>query len=69
MAQVVEVTEAAAFHVKEMMRHNGEEGSFLRVAVNGGGCSGLTYGMGFEAEKSAGRPSVSTAWFTNSCFK
>ena len=52
MAQVVEVTEAAAFHVKEMMRHNGEEGSFLRVAVNGGGCSGLTYGMGFEADKS-----------------
>ena len=51
MAQVVEITEAAAFHVKEMMRHNGEEGSFLRVAVNGGGCSGLTYGMGFE-EKS-----------------
>ena len=53
MAQVVEITEAAAFHVKEMMRHNEEEGSFLRVAVNGGGCSGLTYGMGFEAEKSA----------------
>ena len=35
-----------------MMRHNGEEGSFLRVAVNGGGCSGFTYGMGFETEKS-----------------
>ena len=52
MTQVVEVTEAAAFHVKEMMRHNDEEGSFLRVAVNGGGCSGLTYGMGFETEKS-----------------
>ena len=53
MAEVVEVTEAAAIHVKEMMRHNDEEGSFLRVAVNGGGCSGLTYGLGFEAEKSA----------------
>ena len=52
MTQVVEVTEAAAIHVKEMMRHNEEEGSFLRVAVNGGGCSGLTYGMGFETEKS-----------------
>ena len=29
MTQVVEVTEAAAIHVREMMRHNGEEGSFL----------------------------------------
>ncbi len=52
MTEVVEVTEAAVFHVREMMRHNEEEGSFLRVAVNGGGCSGLTYGMGFANEKS-----------------
>src|SRR6185437_12846956 len=52
MVQVVELTEAAAYHVKEMMRHNGEDGSFLRVAVNGGGCSGLTYGLGFEEAKS-----------------
>ncbi|MTD31797.1 iron-sulfur cluster assembly accessory protein [Planomicrobium sp. YIM 101495] len=51
--QVVEITEAASVHVKEMMRHNGEEGAFLRVAVNGGGCSGLTYGMGFEKERGA----------------
>ena len=48
MEQIVELTEAAAFHVKKMMEHNGEEGSFLRVAINGGGCSGLTYGLGFE---------------------
>ncbi|MGN7387386.1 HesB/IscA family protein [Sporosarcina sp. SAFN-015] len=52
MKQYVEITEAAAFHVKEMMTHNGEEGSFLRVAVNGGGCSGLTYGLGFEEQQS-----------------
>lgn len=51
MTEVVEVTEAAVFHVKEMMEHNEEEGSFLRVAVNGGGCSGLTYGLGFATEK------------------
>lgn len=48
MTEVVEITEAASFQVKEMMRHNEEEGSYLRVAVQGGGCSGLTYGMGFE---------------------
>lgn len=52
MTQLVELSEAAAFHVKEMMRNNEEEGSYLRVAINGGGCSGLTYGLGFEKEKS-----------------
>jgi iron-sulfur cluster assembly protein len=50
MEQVVILTEAAALHVKEMMKQNEEEGSFLRVAVQGGGCSGLSYGMGFERE-------------------
>lgn len=51
MTQLVELSESAAYHVKEMMRNNEEEGSYLRVAINGGGCSGLTYGMGFETEK------------------
>lgn len=50
MTQLVNLSEAAAFHVKKMMEHNGEEGSYLRVAINGGGCSGLTYGLGFEQE-------------------
>ena len=47
---VVILTEAAALHVKEMIKHNEEEGAFLRVSVQGGGCSGLTYGMGFDHE-------------------
>lgn len=46
----VEITEAAAYHVKQMMIHNEEENSFLRVSVNGGGCSGLTYGLGFAEQ-------------------
>jgi iron-sulfur cluster assembly protein len=50
VSEVVNITEAAAFQIKEMMKHNNEEGSFLRVAVKGGGCSGLSYGMGFEQE-------------------
>ncbi|MEC1178056.1 iron-sulfur cluster assembly accessory protein [Metasolibacillus meyeri] len=49
--QVIELTEAAAFQVKEMMAHNEEEGSYLRVAVKGGGCSGLSYGMAFDTER------------------
>ncbi|GKV66614.1 MULTISPECIES: iron-sulfur cluster assembly accessory protein [unclassified Sporosarcina] len=51
MTNPVEITEAATFHVKKMMEHNEEEGSYLRISVNGGGCSGLTYGLGFAQEQ------------------
>ncbi|KAA9019957.1 HesB/IscA family protein [Niallia endozanthoxylica] len=50
MSESVKITEAAALQIKEMMKQNDEEGSLLRVAVKGGGCSGLTYGMGFVPE-------------------
>ena len=40
MEQVVDITEAAALHIKEMMKQNEEEDAFLRVAVKGGGSSG-----------------------------
>ena len=49
--QVIILTEAASFQIKEMMKHNEEEGSYLRVAVRGGGCSGLSYGMNFDDHK------------------
>ncbi|MGM7634104.1 iron-sulfur cluster insertion protein ErpA [Bacillus sp. Hm123] len=48
--EVVTVTEAAAFQIKDMMKQNEEEGANLRVTVHGGGCSGLSYGMGFDHE-------------------
>ena len=51
MTNVVILTEAAALQIKEMMQVNEVEGQFLRVAVQGGGCSGLTYGLGFTPEK------------------
>ena len=50
MNNIITITEAAAFQIKEMMKQNEEEGSFLRVAIKGGGCSGLSYGMAFEHE-------------------
>jgi len=46
--RVIELTEAAAFRIKEMAKHNEEEGAYLRLAVQGGGCSGLTYGLNFD---------------------
>ncbi len=50
MMDILTITEAASFQIKDMMKENGEEESLLRVAVKGGGCSGLSYGMGFEHE-------------------
>lgn len=46
--QVIILTEAAAFQVREMMVQNEEQHASLRVAVKGGGCSGLSYGMAFD---------------------
>ena len=46
--KVIDLTEAASVRVKEMQKHNEEEGSFLRVTIHGGGCSGLSYGMNFD---------------------
>lgn len=38
----VELTENAARHIAEILRAE-PEGSFLRIGVDGGGCSGFTY--------------------------
>ncbi|WP_078379185.1 HesB/IscA family protein [Sutcliffiella halmapala] len=51
MSEIITITEAAAFQIKDMMKEHGGESVFLRVGVKGGGCSGLSYGMGFEEEK------------------
>ncbi|WP_050616242.1 iron-sulfur cluster insertion protein ErpA [Bacillus testis] len=50
MEQLITITESAALQIKDMMKNNEEEGSLLRVAVHGGGCSGLSYGLGFALE-------------------
>ena len=49
---VVDITEAAVFHINEMMENNEQQDAYLRVSVKGGGCSGLTYAMGFDNETS-----------------
>jgi len=48
--QIITITEEAALQIKDMMKQNEEEDAFLRVGVKGGGCSGLSYGMGFAHE-------------------
>ena len=44
----ITVTEQAAKKIKEFMLEEAESPEFLRLYVQGGGCSGLSYGMGFE---------------------
>lgn len=53
MGNILTLTEAAATEVKSMMEKSNEQAAFLRVSVQGGGCSGLSYGMGFDHEKAA----------------
>ncbi|MFL6315488.1 MAG: iron-sulfur cluster insertion protein ErpA [Nitrososphaeraceae archaeon] len=47
-SQVITVTPKAADKVAEFMKQEGKDNLLLRVYVTGGGCSGLSYGMGFE---------------------
>src|SRR5207244_13649348 len=46
--QPVTITSKAAEKVAEFMKQEGNSGLYLRVYVSGGGCAGLSYGMGFE---------------------
>ncbi|MGJ5712384.1 HesB/IscA family protein [Staphylococcus auricularis] len=44
----INLTEAAAYEVKDMLKQNEMEDGYLKLKVNGGGCTGLTYGMSAE---------------------
>ena len=47
--QLVSLTEAAAVKIKALLAEEAEEGlGVLRVAVQGGGCSGFQYALGFD---------------------
>jgi len=48
--KLVTVTAKAAEKIQEFMKEEGEHPEYLRVYVQGGGCSGLSYGMGFETK-------------------
>lgn len=47
---VLTITPLAANKVRELMAERELEGYALRVFVQGGGCSGLSYGMAFEEQ-------------------
>ena len=56
----VTLTEKAASEVKRTMSEfNCEDGTVLRIAVLGGGCSGFEYGLNFDTSFDAGADSKS----------
>src|SRR6185369_15400097 len=49
---VVSLTSSAAEHVRSMLAGNPDNaGKHLRIYVEGGGCSGLQYGMVFDEKR------------------
>ncbi len=48
---MITVTEKAIAEVKRIIQDQGlETGTFLRLGVTGGGCSGFSYVLGFDAK-------------------
>jgi iron-sulfur cluster assembly protein len=50
---LLSVTEAAASKIKQLMAEETDV-SVLRVAIQGGGCSGFQYGLGFDSGAAEG---------------
>ena len=46
--KLITITAKAAEKINEFLAEEKEKSEFLRIYVQGGGCSGLSYGMGFE---------------------
>ena len=48
---MINVSLAAVKEVKRLVTEQSREGQGLRVGVRGGGCSGLSYTLNFDAQK------------------
>jgi iron-sulfur cluster assembly protein len=51
---MITVTDAARKQAQRLMEDDGKEGFFIRVGVEGGGCSGLMYQLTFDNEDREG---------------
>ena len=48
---MLQLTDQAVEKVKQLMAKENKEGHGLRVAVQGGGCSGFRYGLSYEENR------------------
>lgn len=55
VSEEINITDKAISEVKKIMEENSIPGEYgLRVGIKGGGCSGLTYTLGFDGEERPG---------------
>ncbi|MBN8568294.1 MAG: iron-sulfur cluster assembly accessory protein [Ignavibacteria bacterium] len=55
VSEEINITDKAIAEVKKIMEENSIPGEYgLRVGIKGGGCSGLTYTLGFDGEERPG---------------
>jgi len=47
----ITLTESAAQRISKLMAEEENPNAFLRISVNGGGCSGFTYQFAFDDER------------------
>jgi iron-sulfur cluster assembly protein len=58
----IKVSEKAAKEIRRIMEENKVPAEYgLRIGVKGGGCSGLTYSLGFDAESREGDTTIDQA--------
>jgi iron-sulfur cluster assembly protein len=50
----IEITDRAVDQIKSLLHEEGMDAGGLRVGIKGGGCSGLSYNLGFESETRKG---------------
>ncbi len=48
---MISLTAAAVKEIQRLLTEQNNPNLILRVGVKGGGCSGLTYAMGFDSQK------------------
>ena len=53
-SQIINLTKSAQEHVLRLMKREQKENAALRVSVQTGGCSGMSYKLGFEDQSKDG---------------
>ena len=55
---MIKVTDTAKKQALRLMEDDGKDGFFIRVGVEGGGCSGLMYQLTFDNEEKEGDKAI-----------